>query len=80
MRTLVRRPICRVVDCLNAEVFVQSEAYSEDGQPIFTYCRGICPINSEEFRPVLTMLAKKDLLSRFLYSSSVNGKASIKLL
>ena len=39
-----------------------------------------CPINSEEFRPVLTILAKKDLLSRFLYSSSVNGSASIKLL
>jgi hypothetical protein len=36
--------------------------------------------NSEELRPDLTILAKKDLLSKFLYSSSVNGSASIKLL
>ena len=36
--------------------------------------------NVEELRPDLTILAKKDLLSKFLYSSSVNGSASIKLL
>ena len=41
---------------------------------------GVFSSNLEELRPDLTMLAKKDLLSKFLYSSSVNGNASIKLL
>jgi len=31
-------------------------------------------------RPFFTILARKVLLSKFLYSSAVNGKASIRLL